>query len=102
MLPESGGQYNYIRSGFGNFFGFLFIWTRYLILRPADAAVNSLSFATYLAEQFFPQECSNAETNANEELVIKLFASLTLILIALLNSVLEVKWIIRLSNLMSS
>ena len=48
--------------GFGNFFGFLFIWTRYLILRPADAAVNSLSFATYLAEQFFPQECSNAET----------------------------------------
>ena len=37
-----------------------------------------------------------------EELVIKLVATMIILLIALLNSMVDVKWIIRLSNTLSA
>ena len=45
--------------GYGNFFGFLLIWTRFLISRPGAEAVKALTLATYLLDQYFPSTCLN-------------------------------------------
>lgn len=37
-IPEAGGEYAYLRQGFGEPLGFLFGWTHSMLARPASAA----------------------------------------------------------------
>src|SRR6266436_5904067 len=38
MIPEAGGQYAYLRRGFGPVYGFLFGWTHSIVGRPSSLA----------------------------------------------------------------
>ena len=40
VYPEDGGDYAYLRRTYGNLFGFLFAWSKVLIIRPGSIAVS--------------------------------------------------------------
>ena len=47
MITKSGGEYQYLNEAFGPIPAFLFSWTAVIILRPAQCAAISLTFASY-------------------------------------------------------
>lgn len=48
MYPEAGGVYVFLREAYGPLAGFLYGWTRLLLLVPASVGAISLIFAAYL------------------------------------------------------
>jgi basic amino acid/polyamine antiporter, APA family len=48
VLPEAGGPYMYLRSGFGPLWAFMFSWNHYFINTAGSVAALSVAFATYL------------------------------------------------------
>jgi APA family basic amino acid/polyamine antiporter len=49
MFPRAGGEYVYLREGYGPGFGFLFGWNRFWIATPASIAAYAVGSATFLA-----------------------------------------------------
>lgn len=49
LFPSSGGEYAYLRKGYGNFFAFLYGWTRFWVASPATIAAYAAGAATFLA-----------------------------------------------------
>src|SRR5581483_7458832 len=47
-LPYSGGQYVYLREGFGPLFGFLYGWTMFLVIQTGTIAAVAVAFAKFL------------------------------------------------------
>jgi APA family basic amino acid/polyamine antiporter len=52
-LPEAGGEYAYLTSAYGPFWGFLYAWTQTWVAKSASIAALSTAFYTYLAD-FLP------------------------------------------------
>ena len=52
-IPEAGGEYAYLRRGFGPIWGFLFGWMHSIVGRPASAASIAAGLARFLGF-FFP------------------------------------------------
>jgi APA family basic amino acid/polyamine antiporter len=50
MMPESGGQYVYLREAWGPLWGFLCGWTFFLVARSGATAAVASGFATYLSQ----------------------------------------------------
>jgi amino acid transporter len=51
MIPEAGGEYAYLRRGFGPVYGFLFGWTHSIVGRPsslASIAAGLMRFFSFL------------------------------------------------------
>jgi basic amino acid/polyamine antiporter, APA family len=57
MIPEAGGEYAYLRRGFGTVWGFLFGWMHSTVARPASVAAIAAGFLRFCAF-FFPQLAS--------------------------------------------
>ena len=53
MMPDSGGQYVYLREAWGPLWGFLCGWTFFLVARSGGTAAAAAGFATYFS-QFVP------------------------------------------------
>ena len=53
MLPHSGGDYVYLREAYGRMWGFLYGWTKFLVMTTAAMATLATAFALYLTI-FFP------------------------------------------------
>jgi APA family basic amino acid/polyamine antiporter len=49
MFPRSGGEYVYLRQGYGPFMGYLFAWNRFWIATPGSVAAYAVGAATFLA-----------------------------------------------------
>ncbi len=52
-IPEAGGEYAYLRRGFGPKTGFLFGWTHSTVARPASVAAIAAGFLRFV-EYFLP------------------------------------------------
>lgn len=52
-LPHSGGQYVFLREGFGPLTGFVFGWTEFLVIQTGTIAAVAVAFAKF-AGVFFP------------------------------------------------
>ncbi|MBZ0153293.1 MAG: amino acid permease [Planctomycetes bacterium] len=52
MFPEAGGQYAFLREGWGKFVGFLYGWTFFWVINPGTVAALSLAFAENLLPLF--------------------------------------------------
>ncbi|XP_067678527.1 Y+L amino acid transporter 2-like [Haliotis asinina] len=52
-LKKSGGTYTYIREAYGDFVGFMFLWTDFLIGRPLSTALSCLAAAQYIMRPVF-------------------------------------------------
>jgi APA family basic amino acid/polyamine antiporter len=57
LKPEAGGEYVYVRDGYGPLAGFLYAWTTFLISKPASIASVTTGFVrilgTFSALSFF-------------------------------------------------
>ena len=52
MLPHSGGDYVYLREAYGRLWGFLYGWTKFLVMTTAAVATLATAFALYLTFLF--------------------------------------------------
>jgi basic amino acid/polyamine antiporter, APA family len=48
MMPQSGGQYVYLREAYGPLVGFLYGWTLFLVIQTGSIAAVAVAFAKYL------------------------------------------------------
>src|SRR5829696_1937198 len=48
-IPESGGEYAYLRTAYGPFFGFLYGWTQAWVAKSGSIATLATLFFYYLA-----------------------------------------------------
>src|SRR5881392_979823 len=48
MKPQAGGEYVYVRDGYGPLAGFLYAWTWFLIAKPASTATLATGFVRVL------------------------------------------------------
>lgn len=53
MMPEAGGEYNYLREAYGPMWAFLYGWMQFLIGKPGSLATLGAGFARYFSF-FFP------------------------------------------------
>lgn len=60
-IPQSGGEYIYIKRAFGDFPAFLCLWINFIIICPVGIAASSLIFATYVLKPMFP-DCEPPST----------------------------------------
>ncbi len=49
LFPKAGGEYAYLREGYGGFWSYLYGWTRFLVASPATIAAYSVGSATFLS-----------------------------------------------------
>jgi APA family basic amino acid/polyamine antiporter len=49
IYPQAGGEYIYLREGFGEFSAYLYGWTRLLIASPATIAAYAVGAATFMS-----------------------------------------------------
>ena len=59
-IPKSGGEYTYLREGYGPLPAFMFAWTTVLVNKPSALAIILLTFASYVIEAIFPG-CSSRQ-----------------------------------------
>jgi APA family basic amino acid/polyamine antiporter len=52
MFPEAGGQYAFLREGWGRFTGFLYGWTFFWVINAGTMAALALAFAENLLPLF--------------------------------------------------
>ncbi|XP_071119447.1 Y+L amino acid transporter 2-like [Haliotis cracherodii] len=52
-VKKSGGTYTYIREGFGDLAGFIYLWTNLVLLRPLSVALSVLACAEYVMRPVF-------------------------------------------------
>lgn len=64
MRPEAGGEYAYLRDGYGPLAGFLYAWTWFLIAKPASIASVTAGLVrilgTFSVFSFLPKELVHA------------------------------------------
>ncbi|XP_032892388.1 asc-type amino acid transporter 1 [Amblyraja radiata] len=53
-IPQSGGDYAYVKEVFGGLPGFLVLWSALLVIYPTTQAVMALTFASYVLQPVFP------------------------------------------------
>ncbi|RUS79295.1 hypothetical protein EGW08_012950 [Elysia chlorotica] len=87
-LPESGGEYIYIKRAWGDFPAFLCLWMNYLLITPVTAAASSLVFANYMLRPLFP-DCEPPRDG------IQLLAALIIALLVAINCH-NVNWVTKL------
>src|SRR5262245_29237786 len=49
MFPAAGGEYVFLREGYGRFFGFMYGWTRFWIGTPGSIAAYATGAAAFLS-----------------------------------------------------
>lgn len=78
-IPQSGGEYIYIKRAFGDFPGFLCLWINFIIISPVGIAASSLIFATYVLKPIFP-DCEPPATALRllAALIVSKYASIHL------------------------
>lgn len=77
MNPSSGAEYAYFMDAFGSIAAFLFSWVSSLVLKPAQLAIISLSFAEYTVEAF-SNECPPPELTSKLVSILLIFVILAI------------------------
>lgn len=49
MFPSSGGEYVYLREGYGPFMAYLYAWNRFWIVTPSSVAAYAVGSATFFS-----------------------------------------------------
>ena len=61
MYPEAGGQYAFLREGWGKFVAFLYGWTFFWVINAGTVAALALGFADNLLPSVLDAEAIAAE-----------------------------------------
>src|SRR5438067_867906 len=88
LKPQAGGEYVYVRDGYGPLAGFLYAWTWFVIAKPASIATITTGLMRILGTfNAFHFLTSNAISTPFAIMWAQLFAIAAAILISLLNYV---------------
>lgn len=79
MFPQSGGVYTYLHESCGSVPAFIYLWMALFILQPANKVVDSLTFANYFLQPFFP-DCEAPPDGA-----VRLLAASAICILAWIN-----------------
>ncbi|XP_011188010.1 Y+L amino acid transporter 2 [Zeugodacus cucurbitae] len=79
-IPKSGGDYAYILEAYGSLPAFLYLWDAMMIFVPTTNAIMGLTFASYVLQPFFDNECSIPQG------ALQLLAAVTICFLTYLNS----------------
>lgn len=86
MKPQAGGEYVYVRDGYGPLAGFLYAWTTFLISKPASIATVTTGLVrilgTFTVFSFFGRELISGPLTVTWGQIV---AVLSAVLIAILN-----------------
>lgn len=93
-IPQSGGEYIYIKRAFGQLPAFLCLWINLIIICPVGIAASSFIFATYVLKPLFP-DCEPPST------ALRLLAALIVTLLISLNCI-NVKWSTKIQVVITS
>jgi APA family basic amino acid/polyamine antiporter len=52
LFPEAGGEYAYLKRGYGNLVAFLYGWTRFWIGAPGSIAAYAVGATTFISSVF--------------------------------------------------
>ena len=74
MIPNSGGEYVYLRESFGALPSFLYAWTACIVIKPSQVAIICLIFGEYIVTPFFP-DCT---ARSDVQTIVKLLAALAI------------------------
>jgi APA family basic amino acid/polyamine antiporter len=78
MKPQAGGEYVYVRDGYGPLAGFLYSWTTFLISKPASIAtittglvriLGTFSIFSFFSQAFFSHHSTHTFTLTYGQLV---------------------------------
>ena len=87
LFPEAGGQYAFLREGWGRFVGFLYGWTFFWVINAGTIAALALAFAQNLLPVFgidtAPVEAADGTKQA--PLALLLVAIAMILVLALVN-----------------
>lgn len=83
-IPQSGGEYVYIRRAFGDLMSFICMWIDFLLICPVGIAAMGLMFAIYLLKPIYP-DCEVPDEAS------RLLGALIICLLIAVNCV-NVKW----------
>lgn len=67
--PEAGGEYVYFSRAFGTWSGFLFSWSKMLVIRTGSIAAIAFAFGTY-ADQVLPLGAHSVKVYASLSIVV--------------------------------
>jgi L-type amino acid transporter 9 len=81
MIPKSGGEYPYLKRGFGNIPAFIFAWTSSIVLKPSGVAIIAMVFGEYAIQPFFT-DCDMVPRGA-----VKMAAAFCIMTVTVLNCV---------------
>ena len=88
MKPQAGGEYVYVRDGYGPLAGFLYAWTTFLISKPASIATVTTGFVrilgTFPALAFFGRDVTTTPLTVTYGQIVAIAAA---IFISILNYV---------------
>lgn len=59
-IPESGGEYIYIKRAFGDVPAFICLWINFVLICPVGIAASALIFSMYILQPVFP-DCNIPE-----------------------------------------
>ncbi|KAF7491876.1 Large neutral amino acids transporter small subunit 2 [Sarcoptes scabiei] len=90
-IPESGGDYAYIRKACGPLPAFLYIWVSILIIHPAGNAISAMTFAYYILQSIYPDEIP-------APFLVRMISACVIIILISINCY-NVKWSTRLQDL---
>eukprot|EP00111_Clytia_hemisphaerica_P021985 TCONS_00064646-protein len=81
MLPESGGEYIYIKEALGDMCAFLFVYVSNIVLKPASLSAICVAAGDYIVEPFLVYE----HVAENQTLIVKLVAFFFLTVLIIIN-----------------
>ena len=61
VIPQTGAVYAYMRTMYGRFAGFIYLWSNLFFVRAGANAVKCLVFGRYVLKPFFPN-CAVPDT----------------------------------------
>lgn len=96
MFPKAGGQYAYLKEGYGELPAFLYAWVTFLAINGSAIAALSLTFAQYLSFIF---SLGKRETMAAAVLAIVVMATINVLRTAYSDLSAKVFTILKLAGL---
>ena len=96
MFPKAGGQYAYLKEGYGELAAFLYAWVTFLAINGSAIAALSLTFAQYLSFVF---SLGKGETMAAAVLAILVMATINILRTAYSDLSAKIFTILKLSGL---
>lgn len=77
--PKVGGDYHYLNRAYGSWAGYLFAWSKLIIVRPGSIAAMAFPFASYLKALWSPFQGTSLESHTSIIFAVSAVISMTVL-----------------------